>query len=50
MNDCMLIEIAQALVVGGSGLLAINQSNDTSNKPSAVAGIPQRRQGDPAAR
>jgi hypothetical protein len=33
---------AQALVDGGSGLLAINQSIDTSNKPFAAAGIPQR--------
>ncbi|MBW4025725.1 MAG: fructose-bisphosphate aldolase class I [Proteobacteria bacterium] len=41
MNEPMLVETAQALVGGGRGLLAMDESNGTCNKRFAAAGIPQ---------
>ena len=37
----MLVDTAQALVGGGKGLLAIDESNSTCNKRFAKFGIPQ---------
>jgi fructose-bisphosphate aldolase class I len=41
MNVQALIETAQALVAGGKGLLAMDESNGTCNQRFASAGIPQ---------
>ena len=41
MNDQALRATAEALVAGGKGLLAMDESTGTCNKRFAVAGIPQ---------
>lgn len=41
MNSQQLIATAQALVAGGKGLLAMDESNPTCNKRFAALGIPQ---------
>ena len=41
MNAQKLIDTAKALVAGGKGLLAMDESNPTCNKRFAKLGIPQ---------
>ncbi|OQA80202.1 MAG: Fructose-bisphosphate aldolase class 1 [Lentisphaerae bacterium ADurb.Bin242] len=41
MNTQALIETARAMVAGGKGLLAMDESNPTCNKRFAALGIPQ---------
>ena len=41
MNEAELINTASALVAGGKGLLAMDESNPTCNKRFAKIGIPQ---------
>src|SRR5450830_298713 len=41
MTAPTLIDTAQALVAGGKGLLAMDESNATCNKRFAALGIPQ---------
>src|ERR1700684_3379426 len=41
MNATELIDTARALVAGGKGLLAMDESNPTCNKRFAKEGIPQ---------
>ncbi|MGO9370564.1 MAG: class I fructose-bisphosphate aldolase [Syntrophobacteraceae bacterium] len=41
MNTQKLIDTAMAMVAGGKGLLAMDESNPTCNKRFAVLGIPQ---------
>src|SRR5271163_1847809 len=41
MNTQQLMDTAKALVAGGKGLLAMDESNPTCNKRFAKAGIPQ---------
>jgi fructose-bisphosphate aldolase, class I len=41
MNEAELIKTASALVAGGKGLLAMDESNPTCNKRFAKIGIPQ---------
>ncbi len=40
MNTQKLIDTAMAMVAGGKGLLAMDESNPTCNKRFAVLGIP----------
>jgi fructose-bisphosphate aldolase class I len=44
MNAQQLIDIAKAMVAGGKGLLAMDESNPTCNKRFAKLGIPQTKE------
>lgn len=41
MNEAALVDTAKALVAGDKGLLALDESNPTCNKPFAEFGIAQ---------